>query len=310
METFRNLPVEDINYFLIINNIPISEDEDENYYEAYRLVTSGFHTGVAPESISNWVMNQNIYQQSQPVKSRGRRTKNVRKPKKITLNTNFSPPSTSSNFLPSSTSSNFVPISSTKPSYMNILPEELIQKILTDVDCNELLSLCNTNRQFKEYCDRNYRNILQDNLENKFGVVFNNASLEELLDLCAFYNRNKIYIDRLTPAQTLKVINIKRYNGISGYIDFQEKFRIFKGENGNVDMRRRNRGKLCNIFEKKDLIKILLDLSDRSLDQNDLINIYLEYTKVQLCETIKNKLIELELMIDDDLFEEISNIKF
>jgi hypothetical protein len=315
METFKHLPIEDIHYFLVINNLPLLDNDDDNYLEAYKLILLGQHTGVAPISIYDWVIAQNT--QSSP--KRGRKSNPTIK-KKLPVNTtsnklprglrytNMLPGRSSTNILPEEKESS-TNILQEEQSYMNvlseeafinILPEELIYKILTDVECDEILAFCRTNKQYESYCVNNYKNILQDNLEKKFGFLLNNYSLEELLILCKFYNKNKEYFKSLAQEEIEILIHIQMVGGGAfGYI-INGSFYIFEPfrNKNNLDLRKMTKGKNCNKFTRGALIRILSKLYGK--DDQKQLNEYLSYERLKLCSEIKRKITELGLLVGND----------
>jgi len=108
------------------------------------------------------------------------------------------------------------------------LPNEVVTKIFSELDCKDILSICNLSKQFKYICDNDLIPLLKLSLSNKGIYVENINSKNRLINICKNIGLNKrIYDEFLEGADEghkyIVGTNGKVYTTFSDFNEEEEK---------------------------------------------------------------------------------------
>lgn len=209
MTSFTDVPIEDINYLLINNNLPTSGDK---YNTSLKFIESQPNIDV-PISIADWIIARNLL------------IEGVNIPTMTPLDI-----ITSKNKLLNLPDERIIQIMRylhklDERDLFKDLPLEIIAKIFSDLDCEQLLILCKMSKQFKFTCD----NYLMDILKIKFSEEGYNLKGFNPTILCKSIKLNKKTI-RIEEFTLLVGTNGKVYKRIF-LKDFPDPYEFYNMEN-------------------------------------------------------------------------------
>lgn len=145
MTSFNDIPMSDIDYLLKINNINLSGDK---YLSAWNFILTNPNAKI-PITIADWIIAYNLIQ------------KNIN----IPLTTYFDI-ITSKNKLLDLPFDRIINVMKylhklDETTHFNNLPNEIIVKIMSKLDCEQILSLCKLSKRFELICKEN-KNIFNE----------------------------------------------------------------------------------------------------------------------------------------------------
>jgi len=173
MQSFDNVPVEDINYLLSSNNLPLT---DNKYLTAWNFIINNPNINV-PVSIADYVIAYNIQKSNistitlyDIIKS-NYKIQNLSSERTIRILKYLNK------------------LDETDP-FIN-LPNEIVAKILSELDCEQILTLCKISKRFGNIC-RYYKNTLFDRFLSEKGFTIREYKPEII---CKALNFNKRIAD-------------------------------------------------------------------------------------------------------------------
>ena len=192
MTSFLDVPYNDIIYLLGKNNIPMSSQKEETYDHAWKLILKNKDNinFFVPVSIADFIIafnnqNKNIktYTSSSIL---------------LSSNDDILPLTKLFGFLNKERLLrilNYLGLLKDDTSKFEDLPDEVIQLILLNLDCDDIPLICNISKRFSNFCSTGkLENILREKL--KTNIRLNGLNERELINFCSThkYRNNKIYL--------------------------------------------------------------------------------------------------------------------
>ena len=182
MTSFTSIPFEDIKSFLFTNNQIIPSNELQAYIAAWNLLKQDISLNI-PSSIIDFFIASTLNKTNIP----------TYKTSEILISSDDNLTKLATNLTLSYVDKSriirilgYIHRLDNDLSIFDAIPDDVLSIVLSNLDCDSMLSICNISDTFTKFCQRKLTPILRENLKTTKNFNINSYSKEELVHLCKF----------------------------------------------------------------------------------------------------------------------------